>query len=189
MEAYSSVVSALRAQGELTKERRKVMNDLSNVLNIPIERHKAEVRRAVNDELLNTIAVSLCGNGANETEWAKEGRRIIPLLKRATPITAFTPIADEGSEHLTNLNKNLSSPLNTKSEPKRRCLSPGYAMKYSNRTPPKDLKELVHKVKEEHHEGTFLLNKTDHKVRWEKEKGQNGYDESGDFFQLFSYYF
>ena len=123
MEAYSSVVSALRAQGELTKERRKIMNDLSNVLNIPIERHKAEVRRAVNDELLNTIAVSLCGNGQNETEWAKEGRRIIPLLKRATPITAFTPIADEGSEKLTNLNKSLNSPLSTKSEAKRRCLS------------------------------------------------------------------
>ena len=79
LEAYSSVVTALRAQGELTKERRKIMNDLSNVLNIPIERHKAEVRRAVNDELLNTIAVSLCGNGQNEAEWAKEGRRIIPL--------------------------------------------------------------------------------------------------------------
>ena len=57
LEAYSSVLSALRAQGELTKERRKVMNDLSNVLNIPIERHKAEVRRAINEELLNTIAL------------------------------------------------------------------------------------------------------------------------------------
>ena len=56
LEAYSSVISALRAQGELTKERRKVMTDLSNVLNIPIERHKAEVRRAINEELLNTIA-------------------------------------------------------------------------------------------------------------------------------------
>jgi hypothetical protein len=33
------------------------MNDLSNVLNIPIERHKAEVRRAINEELLNTIAL------------------------------------------------------------------------------------------------------------------------------------
>ena len=50
------MVSALRAQGELTKERRKVMSDLSNILNISIERHKAEIRRAVNDELLNTVA-------------------------------------------------------------------------------------------------------------------------------------
>jgi hypothetical protein len=51
------VVTALRAQGELTKERRKVLNDLGNILNIPVDRHKAEIRRAVNDELLNTIAL------------------------------------------------------------------------------------------------------------------------------------
>lgn len=56
MEAYSSVVSVFRAQGELTKERRKVLQDLCNVLKVPVERHKAEVRRAVNDELLNTVA-------------------------------------------------------------------------------------------------------------------------------------
>lgn len=57
LEAYSKVVTALRAQGELTKERRKVLNDLGNILNIPVDRHKAEIRRAVNDELLNTIAL------------------------------------------------------------------------------------------------------------------------------------
>lgn len=51
------MVTALRAQGELTKERRKVLNDLGNILNIPVDRHKAEIRRAVNDELLNTIAL------------------------------------------------------------------------------------------------------------------------------------
>ncbi len=50
------MINAFRAQGELTKERRKVLNDLGNVLNVTVERHKAEVRRAVNDELLNTIA-------------------------------------------------------------------------------------------------------------------------------------
>ena len=31
LETYSSVISTLRAQGELTKERRKVMNDLGNI--------------------------------------------------------------------------------------------------------------------------------------------------------------
>ena len=51
-------------------------------MNIPIERHKAEIRRAINEELLNTIAASVCGNVNNEVEWAKEGRRIIPLLNR-----------------------------------------------------------------------------------------------------------
>ena len=58
LEAYSSVVTVLRAQGDLTKERRKVLQDLSHILNISVERHKAEVRRAVNDELLGTIAAT-----------------------------------------------------------------------------------------------------------------------------------
>ena len=56
MSAYSSVVSAFRAQGELTKERRKILSDLSGALNVGPERHKCEVRRAVNDEQLGTIA-------------------------------------------------------------------------------------------------------------------------------------
>ncbi len=50
------MVSALRAQGDLTKERRKVLSDLSGALNVSVERHKAEVRRALNDEMLATIA-------------------------------------------------------------------------------------------------------------------------------------
>ena len=58
LEAYSSVVTVLRAQGDLTKERRKVLQDLSHLLNISVERHKAEVRRAVNDELLSTLAAT-----------------------------------------------------------------------------------------------------------------------------------
>ena len=58
LEAYSGVVTALRAQGDLTKERRKVLQDLSTLLNVSVDRHKAEVRRAVNDELLHTIATT-----------------------------------------------------------------------------------------------------------------------------------
>lgn len=137
------------------------MNDLSNVLNIPIERHKAEVRRAINDELLNTIAAAITGNAANETEWAKEGRRIIPLLKRATPFTAFTSIADEGADHLALLNQNLTSPIHTKSDKSRsRNLSPGYAIKYSTRTPPKDLAEMVTKVKDENTDDVHCVVRT-----------------------------
>ena len=46
----------MRAQGDLTKERRKVLSDLSGILNIAPERHKTEVRRAINDELLATVS-------------------------------------------------------------------------------------------------------------------------------------
>ena len=56
LEAYGAVVSTLRAQGELTKDRKKLLEDLSLVMKISPERHKAEIRRAVNDEKLCSIA-------------------------------------------------------------------------------------------------------------------------------------
>ena len=56
LETYGAVVSTLRAQGELNKDRRKLLQDLSAILQISPERHKAEVRRAVNDEKLAHIA-------------------------------------------------------------------------------------------------------------------------------------
>ncbi len=56
LEAYSSCVSALRAQGELNNQRRKILSDLASMFNITPERHKTEIRRAVNDEILATVA-------------------------------------------------------------------------------------------------------------------------------------
>lgn len=56
LEAYASLVSALRAQGSLTPEKLKLLKEISVILNISQERHKAEIRRAVSDEKLNTIA-------------------------------------------------------------------------------------------------------------------------------------
>lgn len=113
LEAYSGVVTALRAQGDLSKERRKILQDLSNALNISVERHKAEIRRAVNDELLNTIAATVSGPNS-EHEWAREGRRIIPLLRRATPITPFAPLANKSKTDIENYNRLLKSPLETR---------------------------------------------------------------------------
>lgn len=56
LEAYSHLVSALRAQGPLNQDKRKLLKETSIALNITQERHKAEVRRAISDEKLNTIA-------------------------------------------------------------------------------------------------------------------------------------
>ena len=56
LETYGAVVSTLRAQGELDKDRRKLLEDLSVLMKISPERHKAEIRRAVNDEKLAEIA-------------------------------------------------------------------------------------------------------------------------------------
>lgn len=49
-------MSALRAQGPLNSDKRKLLIDTSEVLNISQERYRAEIRRAINDERLNTIA-------------------------------------------------------------------------------------------------------------------------------------
>ena len=54
--AYQHMVKVLRAQGELSKEKRKILSELQNVLGIGIERHKVEVRRVVNDEEAYTVA-------------------------------------------------------------------------------------------------------------------------------------
>lgn len=61
LETYGAVVSTLRAQGELNKDRRKLLEDLSVLMKISPERHKAEIRRAVNDEKLGCIAERLVG--------------------------------------------------------------------------------------------------------------------------------
>jgi ENT domain len=56
LDAYASIVSAFRAQGELNAGKRKLLQDLCASLSISTERHKAEVRRATNDEKLATVA-------------------------------------------------------------------------------------------------------------------------------------
>lgn len=56
LEAYASLVSALRAQGSLNQVKRKILKETSIILNISNDRHKAEVRRAISDERLQTIA-------------------------------------------------------------------------------------------------------------------------------------
>ncbi|KAG7249021.1 hypothetical protein CRUP_026766, partial [Coryphaenoides rupestris] len=56
LEAYAGVISALRAQGDLNKDKKDLLGELTKILSISTERHRAEVRRAVNDERLTTIA-------------------------------------------------------------------------------------------------------------------------------------
>lgn len=56
IEAYAKVVTAFRAQGLLTTEKRTLLFELQRLLSINGDRHRAEVRRAVNDEELATIS-------------------------------------------------------------------------------------------------------------------------------------
>uniref|UniRef100_A0A8C0HP08 BRCA2-interacting transcriptional repressor EMSY n=1 Tax=Buteo japonicus TaxID=224669 RepID=A0A8C0HP08_9AVES len=106
LEAYAGVISALRAQGDLTKEKKDLLGELSKVLSISTERHRAEVRRAVNDERLTTIAHKyplenpLC-------------RRLVPLMPRLVPQTAFTVTANAVANAAVQHNASLPVPAET----------------------------------------------------------------------------
>lgn len=56
LESYSNVVGAFRAQGLLNTTKLRILKDLREAFHISDDRHKAEVRRVVNDESLSTIA-------------------------------------------------------------------------------------------------------------------------------------
>ncbi|GAB6019859.1 hypothetical protein CHUAL_001398 [Chamberlinius hualienensis] len=109
LEAYAAVISAFRAQGDLTKDKRKCLMDLSTHLGISQERHKAEVRRAVNDEKLTTVADQISGSSV-ASEWVLEGKRLVPLLPRLVPQTAFTFVADNAATVIGAQNALLPSP-------------------------------------------------------------------------------
>ena len=66
-QAYTVLLDAYRAGGALTDEKRASLEAVAKLLNISTERHKAEVRRAVNDELLNTISTRYgAGEGSSD---------------------------------------------------------------------------------------------------------------------------
>ncbi|XP_004589931.1 BRCA2-interacting transcriptional repressor EMSY isoform X11 [Ochotona princeps] len=129
LEAYAGVISALRAQGDLTKEKKDLLGELSKVLSISTERHRAEVRRAVNDERLTTIAhkmnlslylgerPSYSMSGPNSSsEWSIEGRRLVPLMPRLVPQTAFTVTANAVANAAVQHNASLPAPAETGSK-------------------------------------------------------------------------
>ncbi|CAL4072834.1 unnamed protein product, partial [Meganyctiphanes norvegica] len=112
LSAYSQSVAVFRAQGELTKEKRKLLNDLQAVFSITLERHRAEIRKAVNDEKLNTIAETLAGPNTG-VEWAVEGRRLVPLMPRVSPQTAYTALATRMAMLYYGINDKMPHPANT----------------------------------------------------------------------------
>uniref|UniRef100_A0AAY4DL05 BRCA2-interacting transcriptional repressor EMSY n=1 Tax=Denticeps clupeoides TaxID=299321 RepID=A0AAY4DL05_9TELE len=125
LEAYAGVISALRAQGDLTKDKKDLLGELTKVLSISTERHRAEVRRAVNDERLTTIIsymfvvcsvlLPLCSmSGPNSSsEWSIEGRRLVPLMPRLVPQTAFTVTANTVANATAHQNSSLLLPAET----------------------------------------------------------------------------
>lgn len=103
LDAYSMLVSALRAQGPLTCDKRNLLRDAGKMLNINTDRHKCEVRRAVNDEKLNTIASAIAyqvnGLDVSIEDWCQEGRRVMPMLQRISPHTLHPILTEDAHKY------------------------------------------------------------------------------------------
>ncbi|XP_073685851.1 BRCA2-interacting transcriptional repressor EMSY isoform X2 [Garra rufa] len=131
LEAYAGVISALRAQGDLTKDKKELLGELTRVLSISTERHRAEVRRAVNDERLTTIAYHMSGPNSS-SEWSIEGRRLVPLMPRLVPQTAFTVMANAVANATAHQNSSLQLPAETANKEVVVC----YSYTSTTSTPP-----------------------------------------------------
>ena len=56
LEAFSSILSVFRAQGDLSSKKLKIIKHVSAALNITPDRYKAEIRKAINDPVLTAIS-------------------------------------------------------------------------------------------------------------------------------------
>ncbi|KAF5403829.1 hypothetical protein PHET_02726 [Paragonimus heterotremus] len=117
LEAYGKLVSVFRAQGVLTSEKRRFLHKLQRFLSVSSDRHKAEVRRALNDEELATISETICGKEVTE-EWILEGKRVAPILHRPSPVTAYLQDANTASYEQLSQNCCLPPPCETVSSRK-----------------------------------------------------------------------
>ncbi|KAL2728857.1 BRCA2-interacting transcriptional repressor EMSY isoform X2 [Vespula squamosa] len=115
LDAYGNMVSVLRAQGPLTSNKQRLLQELTKILHVSNERHRAEIRRAVNDEKLTMIAEQL--NGPNTAiDWIMEGRRSTPLLPRLKARNAFTMLANSLSVATSRANDNCPIEENKEEE-------------------------------------------------------------------------
>ena len=61
------------------------------------------------------VDLRLCGLDKSYS-WAKEGRRIIPILPRSVPLTALTELASTGSQQISLHNSGLARPSQTRTK-------------------------------------------------------------------------
>uniref|UniRef100_A0A182MRN6 ENT domain-containing protein n=1 Tax=Anopheles culicifacies TaxID=139723 RepID=A0A182MRN6_9DIPT len=112
LESYGTLISTFRAQGCLSKEKLRMLEDLRRMLHISNDRHRAEARRVANDERLTTVAEIISGPNSAQ-DWRREGHRSFPILPRTVPHTALTYIANTVYEQLTLANSKLPHPADT----------------------------------------------------------------------------
>lgn len=63
--------------------------------------------------LVISTVCSICGQRSTSEEWSQEGRRLIPLMPRIAPQTAYSAIADEVADSTNKSNKQLPLPSST----------------------------------------------------------------------------
>uniref|UniRef100_A0A182SH79 ENT domain-containing protein n=1 Tax=Anopheles maculatus TaxID=74869 RepID=A0A182SH79_9DIPT len=112
LESYGNLISTFRAQGCLSKEKIRILEELRRMLHISNDRHRAEARRVANDERLTTVAEIIAGPNSGQ-DWRREGHRSFPILPRTVPHTALTYIANTVFEQLTLANTKLPHPADT----------------------------------------------------------------------------
>ncbi|XP_036328801.1 mucin-17-like [Rhagoletis pomonella] len=112
LESYSHVISVFRAQGGLSENKAKLLEELRGIFHISQERHRAEARRVANDEQLCTIAEAISGPNTWQ-EWSREGRRSYPMLPRVAPQTALALIANNVAAETSSENAKLPYPTDT----------------------------------------------------------------------------
>uniref|UniRef100_A0A182NP08 ENT domain-containing protein n=1 Tax=Anopheles dirus TaxID=7168 RepID=A0A182NP08_9DIPT len=112
LESYGTMISTFRAQGCLSKEKLRILEELRRLLHISNDRHRAEARRVANDERLTTVAEVISGPNSGQ-DWRREGHRSFPILPRTVPHTALTYIANTVYEQLTRANCKLPHPADT----------------------------------------------------------------------------
>ena len=83
---------------------------------------------------------------SSDREWAREGRRIIPLLRRGTPITRFTSTANRAKTEVESTNKKLLPPAKTHTPKRPRKMGPQAPGLHS---PPPKLEDILIKAKDE----------------------------------------
>jgi hypothetical protein len=92
--SYSQIVSAFRAQGDLTDDQLTIFPVLQNALGVSRERHTAEIKRALYDEQLSEIASSI-NSSSNTTKWEVEANYACPTIVHHPPTTKYVQIAEQ----------------------------------------------------------------------------------------------
>jgi len=109
--SYSQIVSAFRAQGDLTEDKLTILPVLQNTFGISRERHTAEIKRALYDEQLSEIATRFISKisfsiiksfvllfsinpSSDTTNWEIEANNICPTIVHRPPNTKYVQLAE-----------------------------------------------------------------------------------------------